>query len=153
MLGANITSGIGGAVYVAVLSAIYKKNLKPGLGVLGNISIGGAIERAINFVDNVSMLSENGAKNVIIIDRNNWLGGILPQCIHDGFGVEETGKSMTGPEYAEKYIKQAKKRGIKETRVASSLTAFGFYKKLGYKRIKKINIDVIGDIIIMKKKI
>ena len=47
---------------------------------------------------------EHGAKKVIIIDRNNWLGGILSQCIHDGFGVEETGKSMTGPEYANMYI-------------------------------------------------
>ena len=48
---------------------------------------------------------ENGAKNVVILDRNSWLGGILPQCIHDGFGVEETGSSMTGPEYADMYIK------------------------------------------------
>ena len=55
---------------------------------------------------------ENGAKNVIVIDRNRLLGGILPQCIHDGFGVEETGTSMTGPEYAEMYIKTAKKKGI-----------------------------------------
>ncbi len=55
---------------------------------------------------------EHGAKNVLIIDRNNWLGGILPQCIHDGFGVEETGESMTGPEYAEMYINKAKKLGI-----------------------------------------
>ena len=56
---------------------------------------------------------ENGVKNVVIIDRNSWLGGILPQCIHDGFGVEETGSSMTGPEYAEMYIKTAEKKGIK----------------------------------------
>lgn len=55
---------------------------------------------------------ENGAKNVIVLDRNSWFGGILPQCIHDGFGVEETGTSMTGPEYAEMYIKEAEKRGI-----------------------------------------
>ncbi|MCK4364786.1 MAG: FAD-dependent oxidoreductase [Thermoplasmatales archaeon] len=55
---------------------------------------------------------ENGAKNVIVLDRNSWLGGILPQCIHDGFGVEETGTSMTGPEYAEMYIKAARKKGI-----------------------------------------
>jgi len=55
---------------------------------------------------------ENGAKNVIVLDRNSWLGGILPQCIHDGFGVEETGKSMTGTEYAEMYIKAAKKKDI-----------------------------------------
>lgn len=55
---------------------------------------------------------EKGAKQVIVIDRNNWFGGILPQCIHDGFGVEETGKSMTGPEYAEIYIKTAEKKDI-----------------------------------------
>ncbi len=55
---------------------------------------------------------ENGAKNIIILDRNSWLGGILPQCIHDGFGVEEIGTSMTGPEYADMYIETAKKHGI-----------------------------------------
>lgn len=63
---------------------------------------------------------EHGAKRVVIIDRNSWLGGILPQCIHDGFGVEETGVSMTGPEYAEKYIEMAEKQDIcvmKETMV------------------------------------
>ena len=63
---------------------------------------------------------KNGAKNVVIIDRNSWKGGILPQCIHDGFGVEETGSSMTGPEYAEMYIREAEKQGItfmKETMV------------------------------------
>ena len=63
---------------------------------------------------------KNGAKKVIIIDRNSWLGGILPQCIHDGFGVEETGKSMTGTEYADMYIKMAEKQDItfmKETMV------------------------------------
>ncbi len=62
----------------------------------------------------------NGADKVVIIDRNSWLGGILPQCIHDGFGVEETGVSMTGPEYAEKYIQMVEKHGVqvlKETMV------------------------------------
>ena len=63
---------------------------------------------------------EHEAESVVIIDRNSWLGGILPQCIHDGFGVEETGVSMTGPEYAEKYIEMAEKQDIcvmKETMV------------------------------------
>ncbi len=55
---------------------------------------------------------EHGVKNVLVLDRNSWLGGILPQCIHDGFGVEETGSSMTGPEYAEMYIDMAKKQKI-----------------------------------------
>ena len=68
--------------------------------------------------------SENGAKNVIIFDRNNWLGGILSQCIHDGFGVEETGRSMTGPEYAEMYIKLAEKQNIKFLRETMVLNIY-----------------------------
>ena len=40
---------------------------------------------------------DTGIHNILILDRNHWLGGILPQCIHDGFGIEETGTSMTGP--------------------------------------------------------
>ena len=55
---------------------------------------------------------EHGAKKILVLDRNSWLGGILPQCIHDGFGVEETGFSMTGPEYAQMYIDASKKHGI-----------------------------------------
>ena len=55
---------------------------------------------------------KHGAKKVLILDRNSWLGGILPQCIHDGFGVEETGESMTGPEYAEMYINMVMKKDI-----------------------------------------
>jgi NADPH-dependent 2,4-dienoyl-CoA reductase/sulfur reductase-like enzyme len=55
---------------------------------------------------------ENGANYIVIIDRNSWKGGILPQCIHDGFGLEETGNSMTGPEYIQMYIDDAKKHNI-----------------------------------------
>jgi len=55
---------------------------------------------------------KNGADKVIVFDRNTWLGGILPQCIHDGFGVEETGSSMTGPEYVDMYIKKVEKHNI-----------------------------------------
>jgi len=66
LMGAYVSGGIGSAVYIAILSAIYKKNLKPGLAVLGNISIGGAIERALHFPDKVTLLSENGAKTVLV---------------------------------------------------------------------------------------
>jgi len=62
LLGPHISKGIGGAVYVAIISAIYNKNLKAGLAVLGDISIGGAIEKSLFFADKVSLLSENGAK-------------------------------------------------------------------------------------------
>lgn len=66
MLGKGISTSIGGAVFVAILSSIYKRNLKSGLAILGDLSIGGAIERVINFVDKIAMLSENGAKNILV---------------------------------------------------------------------------------------
>lgn len=81
LMGASISGGIGSAVYVAIISSIYKKNLKPALAVLGNISIGGAVERALNFADRVSLLSENGAKTVLVpIDNLNEMTG-LPSAI------------------------------------------------------------------------
>ena len=85
LLGANISTGIGSAVYVAILSSIFKRNLKPALAVLGNISIGGAVERSLNFTDKVSMLSENGAKTVIVpMDNLNELQD-LPQTVLGDF--------------------------------------------------------------------
>jgi ATP-dependent Lon protease len=84
LLGAAISSGIGSAVYIAIVSALYKKNLKAGLAVLGNISVGGAIERAANFADKVTMLSENGAKAVIVpMDNLPELANIPPSILGD----------------------------------------------------------------------
>lgn len=82
LLGASVSSGIGSAVYIAIVSALYKKNLKAGLAVLGNISVGGAIERVINFTDKVTMLSENGAKSVIVpMDNLNELSDVPPTVL------------------------------------------------------------------------
>ncbi len=47
---------------------------------------------------------ENGAQNVVIIERDTELGGILNQCIHSGFGLQRFKEELTGPEYAERYI-------------------------------------------------
>ena len=43
---------------------------------------------------------DNGVQDVVIIDREEKLGGILKQCIHNGFGLHKLGKELTGPEYA-----------------------------------------------------
>ena len=82
LLGAMISSGIGSAVYITIVSSLYKKNLKSGLAVLGNISVGGAIERVINFADKVTMLSENGAKSVIVpMDNLKELSNVPPTVL------------------------------------------------------------------------
>jgi len=82
LLGSAISSGIGSAVYITIISTLYKKNLKAGLAVLGNISIGGAIERAASFADKVTMLSENGAKVVIVpMDNLSELSNLPPSVL------------------------------------------------------------------------
>lgn len=81
MLGSTVHRGIGAAVFTAIISAIFGRTLKTALGVLGNISIGGAIERAGNFSDRVSLLSENGAKNVLVPMDNLSELATIPQTI------------------------------------------------------------------------
>lgn len=44
--------------------------------------------------------------HILLIDRNPYLGGILPQCIHHGFGLARFHEDLTGPEYAEKFIER-----------------------------------------------
>ena len=53
-----------------------------------------------------------GAARVALIERGEQLGGILNQCIHDGFGTKNMGKALTGPEYAQIYIDLADAAGV-----------------------------------------
>ncbi|MCS5422645.1 MULTISPECIES: NAD(P)/FAD-dependent oxidoreductase [Psychrilyobacter] len=55
---------------------------------------------------------KNGIKNILIIERDNELGGILQQCIHNGFGLHEFKEELTGPEYAQRFIDQMGEEGI-----------------------------------------
>ena len=47
---------------------------------------------------------ETGARNILILERENTLGGILNQCIHNGFGLHTFKEELTGPEYAQRFI-------------------------------------------------
>ena len=55
---------------------------------------------------------KNGIKEILIIERDNELGGILQQCIHNGFGLHEFKEELTGPEYAQRFINQMAEEGI-----------------------------------------
>lgn len=54
----------------------------------------------------------NGVENILVIERDKELGGILQQCIHNGFGLHEFKEELTGPEYAERFIKKLKEKNI-----------------------------------------
>ena len=55
---------------------------------------------------------KEGAKDVLIVERDVSLGGILEQCIHPGFGLKTFGEELTGPEYARRYVKEALELGV-----------------------------------------
>ena len=53
-----------------------------------------------------------GIQDILILERDNELGGILNQCIHNGFGLHTFKEELTGPEYAGRFIEQVKELGI-----------------------------------------
>ena len=53
-----------------------------------------------------------GAESILILERDKELGGILNQCIHNGFGLHTFKEELTGPEYAARFISQVKELGI-----------------------------------------
>ena len=55
---------------------------------------------------------DNGIRNILILEKGDFLGGILLQCIHSGFGLQTFKEELTGPAYAERFIKQVKDRNI-----------------------------------------
>ena len=55
---------------------------------------------------------DNGIDSILIIERDKELGGILNQCIHNGFGLHTFKEELTGPEYASRFIEQVLERGI-----------------------------------------
>ena len=55
---------------------------------------------------------ENGIEDILILERDKELGGILNQCIHNGFGLHTFKEELTGPEYAGRFIEKVKEMGI-----------------------------------------
>ncbi len=53
-----------------------------------------------------------GCRNLLILERDHCLGGILNQCIHNGFGLHTFKEELTGPEYAERFVRQVQQRNI-----------------------------------------
>ena len=57
-------------------------------------------------------LHRKGIRDILVLEREHQLGGILRQCIHDGFGLTRFGQTLSGPEYADRFIDEVKKLGI-----------------------------------------
>ena len=67
---------------------------------------------------------DNGIDSILILERDKSLGGILQQCIHNGFGLHTFKEELTGPEYAARFIEQVEGRGIEYSRISSGRNLF-----------------------------
>lgn len=84
---------------------------------------------------------ENAVKNILLLERDQYLGGMLNQCIHTGFGIEYFKEALAGPEYAHRFIDQV--RNIPEIEV--SLRSFAV-KLTKDKRITYVKPGVMEEI-------
>ncbi|MEG1073237.1 MAG: FAD/NAD(P)-binding oxidoreductase, partial [Oscillospiraceae bacterium] len=55
---------------------------------------------------------DSGLRKILLVERDVELGGILNQCIHNGFGLHYFGEELTGTEYADRFVKQLEKTGV-----------------------------------------
>ena len=55
---------------------------------------------------------DDGCRSICIVERDRELGGILNQCIHNGFGLHHFKEELTGPEYAERFVDLLKQTGV-----------------------------------------
>ena len=75
----------------------------------------------------------DGTKKVLIIEREARLGGILKQCVHDGFGVIRFGEKLSGPEYADRFIDEVYSRKNIDVKTLTFVTEIE--KRDGYFRV------------------
>ena len=88
---------------------------------------------------------EAGCREIVLVDRGGAPGGVLPQCVHEGFGLSSFGRELTGPAYAEKLTERLKSTGVhvltgtEALRITEDKTALlssreGLYR-LGFERL------------------
>ena len=80
-----------------------RKSMETALAIIGGGPAGLAAALAAR---------EAGVEDILILERDSLLGGILNQCIHNGFGLHTFKEELTGPEYAYRFIKRVEEAGI-----------------------------------------
>ncbi len=91
---------------------------------------------------------ELGERDILIIEKNNYLGGILNQCIHNGFGLHEFKEELTGPEFMSRFSKKVDELGI-EYRLNSNVLNISNDKVVTYTNSKEGVVEVKAEAIIL----
>lgn len=91
---------------------------------------------------------DKGIKDILILERNEFLGGILNQCIHNGFGLTLFKEELTGPEFADRFIKQVKEKHI-EYKLHTYVTSISKDKIVTYSNSEEGVVEIKAKAIIM----
>lgn len=91
---------------------------------------------------------ELGEKDILIIEKNSYLGGILNQCIHNGFGLHEFKEELTGPEFMTRFSDKVKELGI-DYRLESNVLNISNDKVVTYTNSKEGIVEVQADAVIL----
>ncbi len=92
--------------------------------------------------------NKNGIEKVLLIERDIELGGILLQCIHNGFGLKVFKEELTGPEYAERFVNELKDMGI-EFKLNTLVTKINPDKTVEYANAEEGFIQIQAKAIIL----
>ncbi len=93
-------------------------------------------------------LREKGVEDIVLLEREDRLGGVLNQCIHDGFGLERYGENYSGPEYAAFDIEKVDELGIETHCCAAVLSVTrdaGWETAAGPQRLKVLTAEPEGE--------
>ena len=91
---------------------------------------------------------ELGERDILIIEKNAYLGGILNQCIHNGFGLHEFKEELTGPEFMTRFSNKVNELGI-DYRLNSNVLNISNDKVVTYSNSKEGLVEVKADAIIL----
>lgn len=91
---------------------------------------------------------EQGMTDILVIERDKELGGILLQCIHNGFGLHMFGEELSGPSYAERWIDKLNEKGI-SYKTGSMVTHLGEDKVVEYVNPEEGYVRVKGKAVIL----
>lgn len=80
----------------------------------------------------------NGCRDILLLEKDKELGGILLQCIHNGFGLHRFKEELAGPAYAEKWIDMLEETGV-ETKVNTTVIDMQYDSRTRFKQITYVN--------------
>lgn len=93
-------------------------------------------------------LKKNGINDVLLIEKDNEPGGILEQCIHNGFGLQTFREQLSGPAFAERFIRQAEELGV-EIKLESMVTSISEDRIIEYVNAEEGIVHIQADAIIL----